>query len=58
LEDTILSESAAKLLSLCGIQDGKTNTVKLPTTAVELSATAADASGNKATGMTVLSITD
>ena len=40
------------------IQGGKTNTVKLPTTAIELSATAADASGNNATSMAVLSITD
>jgi hypothetical protein len=40
------------------IQPGKTNTVKLPTTAIELSATAADASGNSTTGMAVLSITD
>jgi len=40
------------------IQRGNTNTVKLPTTAIELSANAADASGNNATGMAVLSITD
>ena len=40
------------------IQGGKTNTVKLPTTAIELSATTADTSGNNATGMAVLLITD
>lgn len=40
------------------IQSGKVNTVELPTTAIELSASATDASGNSGTGMAVLSITD
>lgn len=38
------------------IQSGKVNTVELPTTAIELSATASDASGNSSSGMAVLSI--
>lgn len=40
------------------IQSGKVNTVELPTTAIELSATASDASGNSSSGMAVLSITE
>lgn len=40
------------------IQSGKINTVELPTTAIELSGTASDASGNTASGMSVLSIVD
>lgn len=40
------------------VKGGRLNAVKLPTTAVELSATARDASGNTATGMAVLSIED
>ncbi len=40
------------------LQSGKINTVELPTTAIELSATASDASGNTSSGMAVLSITD
>lgn len=38
------------------IRKGRVATLKLPTTAVELSATARDASGNSSTGMAVLSI--
>ena len=40
------------------IQSGKVNTVELPTTAIELSASATDASGNSTSGMAVLSIED
>ena len=40
------------------IKPGKISAVKLPTTAIELSASATDASGNSATGMAVLSIVD
>lgn len=40
------------------LQSGKINTVELPTTAIELSATASDTSGNSTSGMAVLSITD
>jgi len=40
------------------IQSGKVNTVELPTTAIELSASATDASGNSSSGMAVLSITE
>jgi hypothetical protein len=39
------------------IQSGKINTVDLPTTAIELSATATDESGNSTSGMAILSIT-
>ena len=40
------------------LQGGKVNTVELPTTAIELSGIATDASGNSRSGMAVLSITD
>jgi len=40
------------------IRNGRLNAVKLPTTAIDLSATAHDASGNSVTGMAVLSITN
>jgi len=40
------------------VQSGKINTVALPTTAIELSATASDASANQTSGMAVLSITE
>jgi hypothetical protein len=40
------------------IQSGKISTVELPTTAIELSGSATDASGNTTTGMAVLSIID
>ena len=40
------------------IQSGKINTVELPTTAIELSASTTDASGNRNSGMAVLSIID
>lgn len=40
------------------IQSGKVNTVELPTTAIELSATANDASGNSSSGTALLSISD
>lgn len=40
------------------IQKNRFNSVKLPTSAIDLTATATDASGNKATEMTVLTISD
>jgi hypothetical protein len=40
------------------LQGGKVNTVELPTTSIELSGKATDASGNSKSGMSVLSITD